>query len=30
LLGPAFGLDDVNDAIDASLAGSSGRVVVRP
>jgi S-(hydroxymethyl)glutathione dehydrogenase / alcohol dehydrogenase len=30
LLGPAFGLDDVNDAIDASLAGSSGRVVVKP
>lgn len=30
LLGPMFGLDDVNDAIDASLAGSAGRVVVQP
>jgi S-(hydroxymethyl)glutathione dehydrogenase/alcohol dehydrogenase len=30
LLGPTFGLDDVNDAIEASLAGSAGRVVVRP
>ena len=30
LLGPTFGLDEVNDAIDASLAGSPGRVVVRP
>jgi S-(hydroxymethyl)glutathione dehydrogenase / alcohol dehydrogenase len=30
LLGPIFALDDVNDAIEASLAGSAGRVVVRP
>jgi S-(hydroxymethyl)glutathione dehydrogenase / alcohol dehydrogenase len=30
LLGPTFGLDDVNDAIEASLAGSAGRVVVQP
>jgi len=30
LLGPTFRLDDVNDAIDASLAGSAGRVVVQP
>jgi S-(hydroxymethyl)glutathione dehydrogenase / alcohol dehydrogenase len=30
MLGPRFSLDDVNDAIDASLAGSPGRVVVTP
>ena len=30
LLGPTFRLDDVNDAIEASLAGSAGRVVVQP
>jgi S-(hydroxymethyl)glutathione dehydrogenase/alcohol dehydrogenase len=30
LLGPTFPLDDVNDAIEASLAGSAGRVVVQP
>jgi S-(hydroxymethyl)glutathione dehydrogenase/alcohol dehydrogenase len=29
MLGPEFSLDDVNDAIDASLAGSPGRVLVR-
>jgi S-(hydroxymethyl)glutathione dehydrogenase/alcohol dehydrogenase len=30
LLGPAFPLDRVNDAFDASLAGSPGRVLVIP
>jgi S-(hydroxymethyl)glutathione dehydrogenase / alcohol dehydrogenase len=30
LLGPRFSLDEVNDAIEASLAGSPGRVVVAP
>jgi S-(hydroxymethyl)glutathione dehydrogenase / alcohol dehydrogenase len=30
MLGPRFSLDDVNDAIDASLAGSPGRTVVEP
>jgi S-(hydroxymethyl)glutathione dehydrogenase/alcohol dehydrogenase len=30
MLGPRFALDDVNDAIEASLAGSPGRVVVTP
>jgi len=30
MLGPAFPLDDVNTAIEASLAGSPGRVVVEP
>ena len=30
LLGPTFPLERVNDAIDASLAGSAGRVVVQP
>jgi Zn-dependent alcohol dehydrogenase len=30
LLGPTFPLDNVNDAIEASLAGSAGRVVVQP
>jgi hypothetical protein len=30
MLGPQFPLDDVNDAIEASLAGSPGRVVVTP
>jgi Zn-dependent alcohol dehydrogenase len=28
-LGPIFPLDGVNDAIDASLQGSAGRVLVR-
>jgi len=30
MVGPRFGLDDVNEAIEASLAGSVGRVVVEP
>jgi S-(hydroxymethyl)glutathione dehydrogenase / alcohol dehydrogenase len=30
LLGPRFGLDDVNEAIEASLAGAPGRVLVTP
>jgi len=30
LLGPTFPLDRVNDAIEASLAGSAGRVIVQP
>jgi len=30
LVGPQFALDDVNAAIDASLAGSPGRVLVTP
>jgi S-(hydroxymethyl)glutathione dehydrogenase/alcohol dehydrogenase len=30
LVGPTFPLDDVNEAVDASLAGSPGRVVVLP
>ena len=30
MLGPAFALEDVNDAIEASLSGAAGRVVVRP
>jgi S-(hydroxymethyl)glutathione dehydrogenase/alcohol dehydrogenase len=30
LLGPTFPLEQVNDAIEASLAGSAGRVVVQP
>jgi hypothetical protein len=30
MLGPVFSLDDVNEAIDASLSGAAGRVVVRP
>ena len=30
LVGPSFPLEHVNDAIDASLAGSAGRVVVQP
>jgi S-(hydroxymethyl)glutathione dehydrogenase/alcohol dehydrogenase len=30
LLGPTFPLERVNDAIEASLAGSAGRVVVQP
>ena len=29
-LGPSFSLDDVNDAVEASLAGEPGRVLVRP
>jgi S-(hydroxymethyl)glutathione dehydrogenase / alcohol dehydrogenase len=30
MLGPVFSLDDVNEAIEASLSGAAGRVVVRP
>jgi S-(hydroxymethyl)glutathione dehydrogenase / alcohol dehydrogenase len=30
LLGPSFPLERINDAIEASLAGSAGRVVVQP
>jgi S-(hydroxymethyl)glutathione dehydrogenase/alcohol dehydrogenase len=30
LLGPMFALDEIDDAIEASLAGSPGRVVIRP
>ena len=30
MVGPRFGLDHVNDAIAASLAGSPGRVLVEP
>jgi Zn-dependent alcohol dehydrogenase len=30
LLGPVYGLDGVNEAIEASLGGASGRVLVRP
>jgi S-(hydroxymethyl)glutathione dehydrogenase/alcohol dehydrogenase len=30
LLGPSFPLDDVQAAVEASLAGSAGRVLVRP
>ncbi|MGI8973772.1 MAG: zinc-binding dehydrogenase [Gaiella sp.] len=30
LVGPSFSLDDVNDAVAASLAGEAGRVLVRP
>ena len=30
LLGPSYGLDDVNEAFEASLAGSPGRVLVTP
>jgi S-(hydroxymethyl)glutathione dehydrogenase/alcohol dehydrogenase len=30
MVGPRFALDDVNDAIEASRAGSPGRVVVEP
>jgi Zn-dependent alcohol dehydrogenase len=30
MLGPVFPLDDVNDAIEASLAGAPGRVLVAP
>ena len=30
LVGPSYALDDVNDAIEASLAGSPGRVLVTP
>ena len=29
-LGPTFALDDVNDAVEASLAGVPGRVLVKP
>ena len=29
-LGPSFSLDEVNEAIEASLAGAPGRVLVRP
>ena len=30
MLGPVFALDDVNAAVEASLAGAPGRVLVRP
>jgi hypothetical protein len=30
MVGPRFPLDDVNDAIEASLGGAPGRVVVEP
>ena len=30
MVGPRFSLDDVNDAIEASLGGAPGRVVVEP
>jgi S-(hydroxymethyl)glutathione dehydrogenase/alcohol dehydrogenase len=30
LLGPTYSLDEVNDAIEASLAGAAGRVLVEP
>jgi S-(hydroxymethyl)glutathione dehydrogenase/alcohol dehydrogenase len=30
LVGPSFPLDDVNEAVETSLAGSPGRVLVRP
>jgi S-(hydroxymethyl)glutathione dehydrogenase/alcohol dehydrogenase len=30
LVGPAFTLDDVNEAVEASLAGAAGRVLVLP
>jgi Zn-dependent alcohol dehydrogenase len=30
LLGPSFPLDQVNDAFEAALSGSPGRVLVRP
>ena len=30
LVGPRFGLDEVNGAVEASLAGSPGRVLVLP
>jgi Zn-dependent alcohol dehydrogenase len=29
-LGPSFSLDDVNEAVDAALAGVPGRVLVTP
>ena len=29
-LGPIYPLDEINHAIDASLGGSPGRVLVRP
>jgi S-(hydroxymethyl)glutathione dehydrogenase/alcohol dehydrogenase len=29
-LGPSYPLDEINEAVDASLAGSPGRVLVRP
>jgi Zn-dependent alcohol dehydrogenase len=30
LIGPQFGLDDIQDAIEASLRGATGRVLLRP
>ena len=30
LVGPAFGLDEINEAVDASLSGTPGRVIVTP
>ena len=30
LVGPQFGLDEIQDAIDASLRGAAGRVLLRP
>jgi S-(hydroxymethyl)glutathione dehydrogenase/alcohol dehydrogenase len=30
LVGPEFALDEIGEAVDASLAGAAGRVLVRP
>jgi S-(hydroxymethyl)glutathione dehydrogenase/alcohol dehydrogenase len=30
MVGPTFSLDQINEAIEASLAGAPGRVLVRP
>jgi Zn-dependent alcohol dehydrogenase len=30
LVGPEFALDEINDAVEASLAGAPGRVLIRP
>ena len=30
LVGPEFGLDQINEAVEASLAGTPGRVLIRP